>query len=79
WTHLGQTIGMRAWRMRIQNEDGSPIRVTQALIRLATSAFGLGNLMCVFNRQRPRAFQDIWAECEVVVLSKEENLALLAK
>ncbi|MGL5031343.1 MAG: RDD family protein [Aeromonas sp.] len=79
WTHLGQTIGMRAWRMRIQNEDGSPIRVTQALIRLATSAFGLGNLMCLFNRQRPRAFQDIWAECEVVVLSKEENLALLAK
>ena len=65
--------------VRIQNLDGSNIRITQALIRLATSAFGLGNLMCVFNRERPRAFQDIWAECEVVVLSKQENLEQLNK
>ncbi|WP_429093186.1 RDD family protein [Aeromonas rivipollensis] len=79
WTRAGQTIGMRAWRLRIQNLDGSNIRITQALIRLATSAFGLGNLMCVFNRERPRAFQDIWAECEVVVLSKQENLEQLNK
>ncbi len=56
---------------------GSNIRVTQALIRLATSAFGLGNLLCVFNRAHPRAFQDIWAECEVVVLGKAENLEQL--
>ncbi|ENO3978710.1 RDD family protein [Aeromonas veronii] len=79
WTRAGQTVGMRAWRLRIQNEDGSHIRVTQALIRLATAAFGLGNLMCLFNRQRPRAFQDIWAECEVILLSKEANLELLNK
>ena len=79
WTCAGQTIGMRAWRLRIQNEDGSPIRITQALIRLATAAFGLGNLMCLFNRKRPRAFQDIWAECEVIVLSKQENLEMLNK
>lgn len=79
WTRAGQTVGMRAWRLRIQNEDGSQLRVTQALIRLATAAFGLGNLMCLFNRKHPRAFQDIWAECEVIVLSKQENLAMLNK
>ncbi|MGY3942136.1 RDD family protein [Aeromonas tecta] len=79
WTRAGQTIGMRAWRLRIQNEDGSNIRITQALIRLATAAFGLGNLLCVFNRERPRAFQDIWSECEVVVLNKQENLEQLNK
>ena len=44
---------------------------------IATSAFGLGNLLCVFNRAHPRAFQDIWAECEVVVLGKTENLEQL--
>ncbi|MGL4715157.1 MAG: RDD family protein, partial [Aeromonas sp.] len=38
-----------------------------------------GNLMCLFNRKHPRAFQDIWAECEVIVLSKQENLAMLNK
>lgn len=79
WTRAGQTIGMRAWRLRIQNTDGSNIRITQALIRLATAAFGLGNLLCLFNRKSPRAFQDIWSECEVIVLSKEENLELLNK
>ncbi|PJC94397.1 hypothetical protein CUC44_03570 [Aeromonas lusitana] len=79
WTRAGQTIGMRAWRLRIQNVDGSNIRITQALIRLGTAAFGLGNLLCVFNRERPRAFQDIWAECEVVVLGKQENLEQLSK
>lgn len=79
WTRAGQTIGMRAWRLRIQNVDGSNIRITQALIRLATAAFGLGNLLCLFNREHPRAFQDIWSECEVVVLSKEENLEQLNK
>ena len=77
WVRAGQTIGMRAWRLRIQNLDGSNIRVTQALIRLATSAFGLGNLLCVFNRARPRASQAVWVECEVVVLGKTENLEQL--
>ena len=79
WTRAGQTIGMRAWRLRIQNKDGSNIRITQALIRLATAAFGLGNLLCLFNCKQPRAFQDLWAECEVIVLSKQENLELLNK
>ncbi|MEN9585911.1 MAG: hypothetical protein RLZZ616_2917 [Pseudomonadota bacterium] len=79
WTRAGQTVGMRAWRLRIQNADGSNIRITQALIRLATAAFGLGNLMCLFNRKAPRAFQDIWSECEVVVLGKQENLEMLNK
>ncbi|HAU4885652.1 TPA: RDD family protein [Aeromonas hydrophila] len=77
WTRAGQTIGMRAWRLRIQNADGSNIRITQALIRLATAAFGLGNLLCLFNHKSPRAFQDIWSECEVVVLGKQENLEQL--
>ena len=52
WTRAGQTIGMRAWRLRIQNVDGSNIRITQALIRLATSTFGLGNPAL---RVQPRA------------------------
>ena len=69
WTNGGQTIGMKAWRLRVQNSDGSDITLTQSLIRMATSAFGLGNLMAVFSDRN--AFQDLWAECEVVVLSKE--------
>ncbi|MGB5446397.1 MAG: RDD family protein [Psychromonas sp.] len=71
WTKAGQTIGMKAWRLRVQNSDGSNISFTQSLIRMATSAFGLGNVMSFFSSHH--AFQDTWAECEVVVLSKELN------
>lgn len=69
WSLAGQTIGMKAWRLRVQNSDGSNISFTQSLIRMATSAFGLGNVMALFTDRN--AFQDLWAECEVVVLTKE--------
>jgi uncharacterized RDD family membrane protein YckC len=71
WSKAGQTVGMKAWRLRIQNSDGSNISFTQSLIRMATSAFGLGNFLALF--QERNAFQDLWAECEVVVLTKELN------
>ncbi|MCP5079238.1 MAG: RDD family protein [Psychromonas sp.] len=69
WSKGGQTIGMKAWHLRVQNSDGSNISFTQALIRMATSAFGLGNILALFKNRN--AFQDLWAECEVVVLTKE--------
>ncbi|PKH02262.1 RDD family protein [Psychromonas sp. MB-3u-54] len=69
WTRGGQTIGMKAWRLRVQNSDGSNISFTQSLIRMATSAFGLGNFLVFFGNKS--AFQDQWAECEMVVLTKE--------
>ena len=69
WCKGGQTLGMRAWKLRLQNKDGSNIRVTQAMIRMGTSAFGLGNLMAPIS-QTKQSFQDIMAECEMVVLPK---------
>lgn len=69
WVKAGQTLGMKAWRLRVQNSDGSNISFTQSVIRMATSAFGLGNVLALFNDRN--AFQDLWGECEVVVLTKE--------
>jgi len=69
WSKAGQTIGMKAWRLRVQNSDGSNITFTQALIRIATSAFGLGTIMALLKDRN--AFQDLWAECEVIVMTKE--------
>ncbi len=73
WTHGGQTVGMKTWRMRIQNTDGSHINMKQAGIRLVASLFGLGNLWLIFDRKNKLALQDKLAKCEVVVLSKEAN------
>ena len=79
WTKGGQTIGMRAWRLRVQNEDGTAINKSQAVIRLATATCGLGNLFVPFNKPKHRSFQDHWAECEVVVLTKELNQRVTIK
>jgi uncharacterized RDD family membrane protein YckC len=62
---------MRAWKLRVQNSDGSAISVTQALIRLATSGFGLANLCVPFDPKK-RGFHDIWAKTQVVVLPKAQ-------
>jgi uncharacterized RDD family membrane protein YckC len=41
WTHSGQTLGMQAWRIKVQNLDGSAISWRQALIRYCTAPFSL--------------------------------------
>ncbi|ELA6793824.1 RDD family protein [Vibrio alginolyticus] len=70
WTRAGQTLGMRAWKLRVRNaKDGAPIAVTQALIRISTSGFGLANLTVPIDPKK-RGFHDIWAKTEVVVLPK---------
>lgn len=33
WTHGGQTLGMRSWRLRILREDGLPLRWPVAAVR----------------------------------------------
>ncbi|WP_436323019.1 RDD family protein [Vibrio cidicii] len=67
WTRAGQTLGMRAWKIQVRNQDGTMISTTQAFIRIATSAFGLANLAVPFDPQK-RGFHDIWAKTQVVVL-----------
>jgi uncharacterized RDD family membrane protein YckC len=47
WTHGGQTLGMRAWRLKLISIGGDPVNWKQALWRFAAaipsvSAFGLG-------------------------------------
>ncbi|KJY81740.1 transmembrane protein [Vibrio galatheae] len=69
WTRAGQTLGMRAWKLHMISTDGSPVTVTQALIRIGTSGFGLANLTVPLDPKK-RGFHDIWAKTQVVVLPK---------
>ncbi|WP_157982866.1 RDD family protein [Aliidiomarina minuta] len=73
WVRGGQTIGMRSWRLKVQNTDGSCIGWKQATIRLLSSAFGLSNIGLLFSGQQKLAWQDKAANCEVIVLSAEAN------
>ena len=69
WCYAGQTLGMKAWRLRVQNSDGSKLRTTQGIVRALSALLGFGNLMVLFSRPQ-RAWQDLVADCEVVVLPK---------
>ncbi|MBD1576216.1 RDD family protein [Vibrio sp. S11_S32] len=61
----GQTLGMRAWKITVMNQDGSAISFKQSLIRFATALLGLGNLLSLVTSDK-RALQDICAQCQVV-------------
>jgi uncharacterized RDD family membrane protein YckC len=54
WTHGGQTLGMRSWRLRLVRADGTAVTTRDALRRLfwATLALlpaGLGLWWCRFD------------------------------
>ncbi|RUO39314.1 hypothetical protein CWE15_09310 [Aliidiomarina taiwanensis] len=72
WSKGGQTLGMKAWRLRVQNTDNQAISFRQAVLRFFFSFAGLGNFWVLFNKEK-LALQDILAKCEVVRLSQEAN------
>jgi len=37
WTHGGQTVGMRAWKLRLQQRNGNPVSWQQASLRFITA------------------------------------------
>jgi uncharacterized RDD family membrane protein YckC len=70
WTHSGQTLGMQAWRVRVQNANGSSISWLQSLLRfcsapLALLALGLGYLWMLADTQR-RTLPDIVSHSQVI-------------
>jgi len=57
WTHGGQTLGMRAWKIKVCNKDGGDLSWTQATIRFLSAAIswgfaGLGFFWILFNKNR---------------------------
>ena len=72
WTRGGQTIGMRAWRLRIVDEDGRALEWRRAALRFAVAcvsllALGLGFAWCLFDR-RKRGWHDLAARSLLVRL-----------
>jgi len=73
WSKSGQTLGMRAWRLRVQNQDGTLISKKTAIKRLLPTLLGLGNLRVLLDRKSKLSLQDKLTDTEVVTLSKEAN------
>jgi uncharacterized RDD family membrane protein YckC len=70
WTHGGQTLGMRAWNIRLQNAAGGPVSWRQAAVRSAVAvvsagAFGLGYAWILVD-SRKRSWHDLASGTRVV-------------
>jgi len=75
WTHGGQTLGMRAWRLQVRRNDGTPLNWLTACTRYAAAwlawlPLALGVIWCAVDPQR-RAWHDRLSGTEVVLLPKK--------
>jgi uncharacterized RDD family membrane protein YckC len=75
WTQRGQTLGMAAWRMRVEREDGHLLGWGDALKRFACAsvsllALGLGYFWIWIDRDK-LAWHDRWSRTRVIVLPKK--------
>jgi uncharacterized RDD family membrane protein YckC len=74
WMRGGQTIGMRAWRLRVERADGARLTLLGALLRFVVAGFslaaaGAGMLWSLVDRDR-RTWHDLAAKTRVVRVSK---------
>ena len=73
WRRGGQTLGMRAWRLRIYSSVEEPMTWPRLFIRLIASLGGLGTLLVLFDFKNKQSLQDRLAKTEVLKLTKEAN------
>jgi len=74
WTHGGQTLGMRAWRLQLVGQNGAPVTVRQAVIRLVAAGLSLATaglgLWWVLIDPEQRAWHDRLSKTRLVVVPK---------
>jgi uncharacterized RDD family membrane protein YckC len=70
WVYGGQTVGMRAWRIRVVRDDGAPLGWPRAVARFAAGLVaalpaGLGLWWSGFDAHK-RGWHDRWTRTRVV-------------
>ncbi|VAW72256.1 hypothetical protein MNBD_GAMMA10-1664 [hydrothermal vent metagenome] len=75
WTHGGQTLGMKTWRIKLISNETDKISRKQAVIRyfaavLSWSVVGLGFLWSLIDRKK-RCWHDILSASQLVQLPKK--------
>lgn len=74
WTHGGQTLGMKTWRIQLVSEDGGIISWKQATIRFFAAVIswcflGLGFLWSLIDRDS-RCWHDMLSSTRLLQLPK---------
>jgi uncharacterized RDD family membrane protein YckC len=77
WRHGGQTLGMRSWRLQLQNMRAGPISWLQCLLRFIVALpagllFGLGYLWMLVDK-RKLTWHDRYSETRIVQLDRNPD------
>lgn len=74
WTHGGQTLGLKTWRVKLISDIGNTISWKQALLRYIASllcwlSLGVGFIWSYTNRDR-LAWNDLWSNTRLKRISE---------
>ena len=77
WTMGGQTLGMRAWRIKVVQSDGSKVTTTRAASRFTCAivsalAAGLGFAWMLFSGEK-LSWHDQWSGTRLILLPKSKE------
>ena len=77
WMHGGQTLGMRAWKLRLHNLRPGPLSWWQVLLRFMVAIpsgllFGLGYLWQLVDR-KSLSWHDRYSETTIVQLTENPD------
>ena len=77
WSHGGQTLGMKAWRLKLRRRDGSPVTLARAGLRFAIAsaallAAGLGFVWMLWDKDG-LTWHDRWSDTTVELLPKPQR------
>jgi uncharacterized RDD family membrane protein YckC len=75
WFFGGQTLGMKAWRLKLLRQDGTPADLQDAIIRFAAAIVaalpaGLGFVWQVWDKDN-LSWHDRWSGTRLVLLPKQ--------
>jgi len=68
WQRGGQTLGMKAWRLKLVTDDNNTIAYKYALIRFFSCLFGLANFWVLLPGKR--GWHDILSHTNIVIIDR---------
>lgn len=76
WVHGGQTLGLKAWKIKLLSDNRQPVTWRQAFIRyviaiVSWSFLGLGFLWLLFDKNR-RSWHDIVSKTGLYIESSNK-------
>lgn len=77
WTHGGQTLGMKTWRIKLISDNNQPITRKQAMLRyfsalLSWGVLAIGFIWIIFDSKK-RSWHDIFSNSHLEQLEKTKK------